>query len=37
MAKYKANYERIIQIVVAAVITMIIFDLLGIFRGGVHG
>lgn len=34
MAKYKANTERVIQIIVAAIITMVIFDLLGIFNGG---
>lgn len=37
MARYKANTERIIQIVVAALITWFIFDLLGIFNGGIQG
>ena len=32
MAKYKANPERIIQIVVAALVTFFIVELLGVFH-----
>lgn len=32
MAKYKANTERIIQMIVAAIVTMVILELLGVFH-----
>lgn len=32
MAKYQANPERLIQIIVAAIVTMVIFDLLNVFH-----
>lgn len=32
MARYKANASRLIQIVVAAVVTFIILELLGVFH-----
>lgn len=32
MAKYQANTERIIQIIVAAIVTMVILDLLNVFH-----